>query len=183
MSRKEEMMLMIDKVGLREFEKMSGLSLFEILRYTNYPIDNPIIMFDVIQEYFEGVNDKYPGYITYKEYIIDYDRFDGLVTWSDVNYVEKHGGGISFEFYVTPFFNGTSIIPITLSALWIENIDETEPMNVIDEIDEYNKIIEINHKAISGLDNFLEWLETDYLEISCREIRRLKAEIIKNENL
>jgi hypothetical protein len=56
-------------------------------------------------------------------------------------------------------------------------------MNVIDETDEYNKIIEINHKAISGLDNFLEWLETDYLEIASREIRRLKAEIIKNENL
>lgn len=183
MSRKEEMMLMIDKVGLREFEKMSGLSLFEILRYTNYPIDNPDIMFDVIQEYFEGVNDKYPGYITYKEYIIDYDRFDGLVTWSDVNYVEKHGGGPSFEFYVTPFYNGTSIIPITLSALWLENIDETEPMNVIDEVDEYYKVIEVNHKAISGLDNFLEWLETEYLEIACREIRRLKAEIIKNENL
>ena len=33
MSRKEEMRLMIDKVGLREFEKMSGLSLFEILKY------------------------------------------------------------------------------------------------------------------------------------------------------
>jgi hypothetical protein len=97
--------------------------------------------------------------------------------------VEKHGGGPSFEFYVTPFFNGTSIIPITLSALWLENIDGTELMNVIDETDEYNKIIEINHKAISGLDNFLEWLETDYLEIACREIRRLKAEIIKNENL
>lgn len=183
MSRKEEMMLMIDKVGLREFEKMSGLSLFEILRYTNYPIDNPDIMFDVIQEYFEGVNDKYPGYITYKEYTIDYDRFDGLVTWSDVNYVEKHGGGTSFEFYVTPFYNGTSIIPITLSALWIENIDETEPMNVVDVVGDYSKIIEVNHKEISGLDKLLEWLKTDYLEITCREIRRLKAEIIKNENL
>lgn len=183
MSRKEEMMLMIDKVGLREFEKMSGLSLFEILRYTNYPIDNPDIMFDVIHEYFEGVNDKYPGYITYKEYTIDYDRFDGLVTWSDVNYVEKHGGGTSFEFYVTPFYNGTSIIPITLSALWIENIDETEPMNVVDEVGDYSKIIKVNHKEISGLDKLLEWLKTDYLEITCREIRRLKAEIIKNENL
>jgi hypothetical protein len=183
MSRKEEMRLMIDKVGLREFEKMSGLSLFEILRYTNYPIDNPIIMYDVVQEYFEGINNKFPGYITYKEYTIDYDRFEGLVTWSDVQYVEKHGGGTSFEFYVTPFFNGTSIIPITLSALWMENVDETEPMNVIDEVDDYYKIIEVNHKEISGLDKFLEWLKTDYLETACRGIRKLKAEIIKYEKL
>ena len=183
MTRKEEMKLMIDKVGLREFEKMSGLSLFEILRYTNYPIDNPIIMYDVVQEYFEGVNNKFPGYITYKEYTIDYDRFEGLVTWSDVQYVEKHGGGTSFEFYVTPFFNGTRIIPITLSALWMENVDETEPMNVIDEVDDYYKIIEVNHKEISGLDKFLEWLKTDYLETACRGIRKLKAEIIKYEKL
>ena len=49
MNRKEKMRLMIDKVGLREFVKMSGLLLFEILRYTNYPIDNPIIMYDVVQ--------------------------------------------------------------------------------------------------------------------------------------
>lgn len=56
-------------------------------------------------------------------------------------------------------------------------------MNVVDEIGDYSKIIEVNHKEISGLDKFLEWLKTDYLEISCREIRRLKAEIIKNKNL
>jgi len=183
MNRKEEMMSMIDRVGLREFEKMSGLSLFEILRYSNYPIDNPIIMYDVVQEYFEGVNNKFPGYINYKEYTIDYDRFEGLVTWSDDAYVEKHGGGISFEFYVTPFFNGTSIIPITLSGLWMENVDESEQMNVIDEVDDYYKVIEVNHKEISSLDKVLEWLETDYLDISCREIRKLKAEIIKYEKL
>ena len=183
MNRKEEMMSMIDRVGLREFEKMSGLSLFEILRYSNYPIDNPVIMYDVVQEYFEGVNNKYPGYINYKEYTIDYDRFEGLVTWSDDAYVEKHGGGISFEFYVTPFFNGTSIIPITLSGLWMENVDESEQMNVIDEVDDYYKVIEVNHKEISSLDKVLEWLETDYLDISCREIRKLKAEIIKYEKL
>jgi len=183
MNRKEKMMSMIDKVGLREFEKMSGLSLFEILRYSNYPIDNPVIMYDVVQEYFEGVNNKSPGYINYKEYTIDYDRFEGLVTWSDDAYVEKHGGGISFEFYVTPFFNGTSIIPITLSGLWMENVDESEQMNVIDEVDDYYKVIEVNHKEISSLDKVLEWLETDYLDISCREIRKLKAEIIKYEKL
>ena len=183
MNRKEEMMSMIDRVGLREFEKMSGLSLFEILRYSNYPIDNPIIMYDVVQEYFEGVNNKFPGYINYKEYTIDYDRFEGLVTWSDDAYVEKHGGGISFEFYVTPFFNGTSIIPITLSGLWMENVDESEQMNVIDEVDDYYKVIEVNHKEISSLDKVLEWLETDYLDISCREIRKLKVEIIKYEKL
>lgn len=44
-------------------------------------------------------------------------------------------------------------------------------------------IIEVNHKEISGLDKFLEWLKTDYLETACRGIRILKAEIIKYEKL
>ena len=55
--------------------------------------------------------------------------------------------------------------------------------NVNYDFGTYYKIIEVNHKEISGLDKFLEWLKTDYLETACRGIRKLKAEIIKYEKL
>ena len=184
MNRKEQIRSMIDSMGVFEVSKIIGLPVFDLIKYSDYPI-NPTIIYEVIQEYFTEVKQRPGGRIYYKEFSIYYEKFEGVVVWNDGNYVDSHGGGTSFQFYATPFWDGLSIIPINLTDVYVDNIDGDEPMSIIDEIGEenYYDYIDIDYKKFDSLDKLIKWLETDYLELTYNQIKKIRSKVINEYKL
>jgi hypothetical protein len=186
MSKKEQIRTMIDNLGVFDVSKMIGLSVYDLIKYSDYPIDNPTILSEIIQDYFITDVDQRPGgRMYYKEFVITYDRFEGVVVWNDGEYVERNDGEISFVFYATPFWDGMNVIPINLSDVFIYNIEGDELMSIMDEIDEfkYCAYIDVDHKKLDNPDKLILWLRTEYLELTYNEIQKLKFEVINEIEL
>jgi len=180
MNRKEQIRSMIDSMGVFEVSKIIGLPVLDLVKYSDYSINIPTIIYEVIQEYFTEVKQRPGGRIYYKEFSIHYDEYEGVVVWNDGVYVDSHGGGESFEFYATPFWDGLSIIPINLTDVYVDNIDGDEPMSIIDEIDveNYYDYIDIDYKKFDSHDKLIKWLETDYLELTYNQIKKIRSKVI-----
>ena len=174
----------IDEFGLEQVGKILHMSTSQLVKYSDYPVDNPVIMFEILLDLFQDIHNKPGGYLQYKEFSINYDRFEGLLTWNNGGYVENNGGGVSFEFYATPFYNGESIVPIALFNVWADNIDGDEPMEITDEInDEYYDSYTVDYKQLDSVDKLFEWFHTIYLPRTYYKIYDMMSKIIKNNNL
>lgn len=174
----------IDKFGLEQVGKILHMSTSQLVKYSDYPVDNPVIMFEILLDLFQDIHNKPGGYLQYKEFSIHYDRFEGLLTWNNGGYVENNGGGVSFEFYATPFYNGESKVPIALFNVWADNIDGDEPMEITDEInDEYYDSYSVDYKQLDSVDKLFEWFHTIYLPRTYYKIYDMMSEIIKNNDL
>lgn len=174
----------IDEFGLEQVGKILHMSTSQLVKYSDYPVDNPEIMIEILLDLFQDIDNRPGGYLYYKEFSIHYDRFEGLLIWNNGSYVENNGGGVSFEFYATPFYNGEPMVPITLSAVWIDNIDGGEPMEIIDEIDdEYYDSYRINYEQLDSVDKLFEWFHNIYLPKTYFRISVMMKKIIKNNDL
>lgn len=174
----------IDEFGLEQVGKILHMSTSQLVKYSDYPVDNPEIMFEILQDVFLDINSKPGGYIHYKEFSINYDKYDGLLTWNNDSFVQDSGGGVSFEFYATPFYNAEPMVPITLANVWTENIDGGEAMEITDEIDdEYNDSYRINYEQLGSVDKLIEWFYNIYLPRTYFRISVMMKKIIKNNDL
>ena len=170
----------INEFGLEQIGKVLRMSTTELVRYSDYPVDNPIIMFDILSDLYQDIHKRPGGYLQYKEFSIKYE--DGLLVWNNGVYVENNGGGVSFEFYATPFFNNESIVPIALNGVWVDNIDG-DTMDINDEIyDDYDSY-DVDYKQLDSVDKLIEWFRTIYLSKTYRHINKLMSVIIKNNKL
>ena len=187
MNRKGKLRQRIDDVGIVELSSAMGLSLIELLKYSEYPFNSNKILHLIIYEILEGINTRPGGEIYYKEYRIYYDRFDGLLIWdSTLGFVKNNGGGVSFEFYATPFYNAEPMVPITLSSVWIGNVDSGEPMNISDEIyaiDDYYTSYKVDDSGFKTVDDVENWFKHSYLPKTYFEIRKLSDRVVEENKL
>ena len=116
MDKKEALRKKIDKYGLEQVGKILHMSTTKLVRYCDYPVDNIEIIYELLLDLYDDLHNRPGGYFAYKEFSIHYDRFEGLLIWNNGGYVENNGGGVSFEFYATPFYNAEPMVPITLSS-------------------------------------------------------------------
>lgn len=171
----------INEFGLEQIGKVLRMSTTELVRYSDYPVDNPIIMFDILSDLYQDIHKRPGGYLQYKEFSIKYE--DGLLVWNNGVYVENNGGGVSFEFYATPFFNGESIVPIALNGVWVDNIDGGDTMEINDEIDDDYDFYRVDYKQLDSVDKLIEWFRTIYLPKTYFRISDMMKKIIKNNDL
>jgi hypothetical protein len=176
MDKKELLRSKIDEFGLEQVGKILHMSTSQLVKYSDYPVDNPEIIFEIMLDVFLDIDNKPGGYIHYKEFSINYDKFDGLLTWNNGLYVENNGGGVSFEFYATPFYNAEPKVPINLSNVWVDNIDGDEAMDITDEIenfDEYYDFFKVDYKQLDSVDKVVEWFYNVYLPKTYQCITKL----------
>jgi hypothetical protein len=184
MDKKEALRKKIDKYGLEQVGKILHMSTTKLVRYCDYPVDNIEIIYELLLDLYDDLHNRPGGYFAYKEFSIHYDRFEGLLIWNNGGYVENNGGGVSFEFYATPFYNAEPMVPITLSSIWIDNIDGGEAMEISDEIDdEYYDSYRVDYKQLNSVDKLIEWFHNIYLPRTYYKIYDMMSEIIKNNNL
>jgi len=176
MDKKELLRAKIEKFGLEQVGKILQMSTSQLVKYSDYPVDNPEIIFEIMLDLFQDIDNKPGGYIHYKEFSINYDKFDGLLTWNNGSFVQDNGGGVSFEFYATPFYNAEPKVPINLSNVWVDNIDGDEAMDITDEIenfDEYYDFFKVDYKQLDSVDKVVEWFYNVYLPKTYQSIKRL----------
>jgi hypothetical protein len=72
-----------------------------------------------------------------------------------------------------------------LTDVYVDNIDGDEPMSIIDEIGEenYYDYIDIDYKKFDSLDKLIKWLETDYLELTYNQIKKIRSKVINEYKL
>jgi len=187
MDKKESLRSKIDKFGLEQVSQILHMSKIKLARYSDYPVDNIEIIYDLLLDLYKEMYNRPGGNFMYKEFSISYDNFDGLLIWNNGHFVQNNGGGVSFEFYATPFYNAEPIVPITLSNVWIDNIDnidDGEAMEIIDEIDdEYYDSYRVDYKQLDSVDKLIEWFHNIYLPRTYDRIYGMMSEIIKNNKL
>ena len=185
MTKKEKLKLQIEKYGIEDVSKFIGEPMYKLLKYCDYPVETIDIIHEILNEYFREINYLPGGYMTYNEFTLSYNSFEGTILWNNGFYVENNGGGVSFEFYATPFWDGLSIIPINVSDVWIENMDSGEPMSIFDEIDEgsYYENIDIDYKKLNTVDKVFEWFETEYKPQTYDKIKELIEQIRKDNDI
>jgi hypothetical protein len=185
MSRKQLIQNKIRELGLETTVSILGIPLLELIDYTDYPIDNPDILLVITTEIFKETYNKPGGHMYYKEFTISFNNLESLVSWDDVLYVDSHGGGPSFEFYATPFYDGQSVIPIALANVWVNGVDG-EPEDIINFIgnaDDYHDMIEITNFDFKNTDDVRKWIVETYMPKTYKSIKFLMKDVIKNENL
>jgi len=184
MDKKETLRKKIDEFGLEQVAKILHMSIIKLVKYSDYPVDNIEIIYDLLMDF---VNNRPGSYFSYEEFSIHYDKYEGLLIWNNGGYVENNGGGVSFEFYATPFYNREPMVPITLSSVWIDNIDSGQSMEISDEIDrhaeEYYDSYRIDYKQLDSVDKLIEWFHNIYLPRTYDRIYGVMSEIIKNNTL
>lgn len=184
MDKKESLRKKIDRFGVKEVSKILKMSVSQLLMYCDYPINSPDLIYQVIMDFFEEVTHKPGGYYTYKEYSISYDRYEGLVVWDDEEFVTRHGGGPSFEYYATPFYNEQSGIPITLASVFDDDFDNGGRMDLTDIVgSDWYVYIDVDYTKLNSVEKIRNWLETEYLELTYHKINKLRDNIIEYNNL
>lgn len=174
----------IDLFGIDKVSEILRMPVGDLLIYSDYPIDSPELIYYVIQDFFADVTYKPGGYYTYKEYSISYDRFEGLVIWDDAEFVVSHGGGPSFEYYATPFYEWQSVIPITLANVFDDDFDSGERMDITEIVgDDWHTQIDVDYTELNSVEKVRKWLETEYLSLTYHKINKLRDNVIEYNNL
>jgi len=187
MDKKESLRSKIDKFGLEQVSQILHMSKIKLARYSDYPVDNIEIIYDLLLDLYKEMYNRPGGNFMYKEFSIHYDKYEGLLIWNNGHFVQNNGGGVSFEFYATPFYNAEPMVPITLSSVWVDNIDGGQPMEISDEIDrhaeEYYDSYGVDYKQLDSVDKLIEWFHNIYLPRTYDRIYGMMCEIIKNNKL
>ena len=184
MDKKEKLRKKIDQFGFEEVSKILKMSIYELLIYSDYPIDSPYLIYLVCQEFFEDITYRPGGQFKYKEYTISYDRYEGLTVWDDDEFVTGHGGGPSFMYYATPFYDGQSVIPITIANVYDDDFDSGKRMDITDIVgDDWHTQIDVDYTKLNSVEKVRNWLETEYLSLTYHKINKLRDDIINYNNL
>jgi hypothetical protein len=186
MDKKALLRKRIDEKGLDNVSKLIRMPVFQLIDFCDYPINTPKVIHEILYSYFKTISDLPGGGIYYKEYAIRYENFEGLLTWNDGLFVDKNGGGISFEIYATPFYDGEPVVPIAISNVWGDNIDGDDVMILTDEIpdiDDYYSVYPVDYKKLDSGEKIMDWFKNVYLPKTYQEIRKLTDKLSKDHDL
>ena len=175
----------IDEFGLEQVSNILHMSISQLVNYSDYPVDNPDIIYNLLLGILEEIDNRPGGYLPYKEFSISYDKIDELLIWNNSGYVENNGGGVSFEFYATPFYNAEPMVPITLVGVWVDNIDGGDAIEISGEIDDdyYSSNYSVDYEQLDSVDKLIEWFYNFYLPKTYNRISFMMKNIIKNNKL
>lgn len=186
MDKKALLRKRIDEKGLYNVSKLTRIPALKLVEICDYPINTPTVINEILYSYFMTITDLPGGSIYYKEYSIRYDNFEGLLTWNNGLFVDSNGGGVSFEIYATPFYDGEPVVPIAISNVWGDNIDGDDVMILTDEIpdiDDYYSVYPVDYKKLDSGEKIMDWFKNVYLPKTYQEIRKLTDKLRKDHDL
>lgn len=146
----------VEKHGLERTSEILGLSLTEIVKITNHPIDNKLANLIIFENFKNGVLDR-----TYKEFKLQPEYGDTIGWFGQIdngpfkNYVEQ------YFIYATPYHDYLQEIPIDVSWCDLLNRDTGIVKSIEgDGIYWYKINVRDNFKSVEDL---FEWYNNFYL--------------------
>jgi hypothetical protein len=146
----------VDKYGVYNATEIIGISLTEIVKLTNHPIDNSLA-YRLIYENF--INEKLKR--KYKEFKLSMEYGD-LVSWFGQFENGPFGSDNveQFSVYATPFFEEGKTTPIEIS--WYDLLKDDGSVISIENEGKY--FYELKHKTeFESIDELFEWYDNFYL--------------------
>lgn len=174
---KEKVLDLIEKRGLNKTAQIFGKSVIDLYRDFNLPITDRHLCNTLAIEIV-----KSPEYKKrYEEYDISYDSFYDIVAWNDDSYSNDVGEDISMEFYCTPFYDGSNVVPILL-----DRVNKYVGGNDYDEISydfskQYTDVINLDDIRFDTIDELIDWMNNDYKKLVYDVLVRIRYEIFENE--
>jgi hypothetical protein len=157
MSKKQQLIDLVNEKGFFEVSKLLGLSVTELVLKTKLGFDSEIaysILFEL------GKNKKLPQ--SYKEFQIETIPFDGVVIWSKKSITDYYGVKLQENFYVyaTPFWDGVTFIPVDTS--WYTLWDGEK--NIVDKEIAGDYFLQLKTRSdFDGIEDLLTWYKHFYL--------------------
>jgi hypothetical protein len=144
---------LINDVGLKQTSEMVGISLFELVKYTNCYIDTE--MADLIIG--EIIRNRILPKI-YENCELYYDTFSGTLEWEC-----KWDGSDEYTYtYATPFWDGQDGIPVETNSYSIKIGGSNLTLDDIDNDLKFN-FISWKQNGFENIDSYIEWFENFYL--------------------
>ena len=147
----------VDNYGVYKASEIIGISLTEIVKLTNHPIDYKLA-YHLIYENF--INKKLKR--KYKEFELSMEYGD-LISWFGQFESDYFGSDKveQFSIYATPFFEEGKTTPIEIS--WYDLVDQNDG-SVISIENEGKYYYELEHKTeFESVDELFEWYNNFYL--------------------
>jgi hypothetical protein len=147
----------VDKYGIYKAPEIIGISLTEMVKLSNYPIDSKLA-YHLIYENF--INKKLKR--KYKEFKLSMEYGD-LISWFGQFETDYFGSDKveQFSIYATPFFEEGKTTPIEIS--WYDLLDQGDG-SVISIENEGKYYHELKHKTeFETIDELFDWYNNFYL--------------------
>jgi len=147
----------VDKYGIYKAPEIIGISLTEMVKLSNHPIDNKLA-YHLIYENF--INEKLKR--KYKEFKLSMEYGD-LISWfGQIEYGHFGPDKVEqFSAYATPFFEEGETTPIEIS--WYDLLDQDDG-SVISIENEGKYYYELKHKTeFESIDELFDWYDNFYL--------------------
>ena len=147
----------VDKYGIYKAPEIIGISLTEMVKLSNHPIDSKLA-YHLIYENF--INKKLKR--KYKEFKLSMEYGD-LISWFGQFETDYFGSDKveQFSIYATPFFEEGETTPIEIS--WYDLLDQGDG-SVISIENEGKYYHELKHKTeFESIDELFEWYDNFYL--------------------
>jgi len=153
----------VEKYGLLRTSEILGLSLTEIVKITNHPIDNKSANLIIFENFKNGVLDR-----TYKEFKLSLEYGDVIGWFGQIdngpfkNYVEPFKNYVEQYFiYATPYHDYLQEIPIDVSWCDLLNRDTGIVKSIEGDGRYWYKInVQDNFKSVEHL---FDWYNNFYL--------------------
>jgi len=149
--------------GLWEASVIAGLDMIDLVSKSGIKINSDIAYRIIVELYSD---EKLPT--SYKEFTLDYSRFDGTLVWVGKFDVNIKGEKITehLSIYATPFWDGQEIIPFNLMSF--NFYDENGEEMGYDDNSDYYRFIEVRDE-FDTVKDLLEWFKNFYLP-NCYEM-------------
>jgi hypothetical protein len=147
----------IDKYGIHETSEMFGLSLTEIVRITNRPID-PFLAYLLLHENF--INKKLQR--KYKEFKLNIE-FGSTISW----FCQLDNGHFGkdkveqFFIYATPFWDSSEYTPIEISDYDLLDKNDGSVISIEGQGNYYYELKDKTH--FESLEELFDWYDNFYL--------------------
>lgn len=170
MSKLDKIKQLIKKEGLTTASKISGLPRYELVRITDYPIDNVIanlLLWDMMDDNLIPKN--------YKNSKLFYSDSEGVLYWK-TDIIDKVGI-VEISTMATPFWDGSEYTPVETD--WVV-ITDTNGDLIIDAEGggEYFDTL-ISRTKFDGIEDLLTWFKHFYLpktsEIIQKQFEKFKV--------
>jgi hypothetical protein len=149
--------------GLWDASNITGLDIIDLINKSGIKINSDIanhIFFELFSK------EKIP--MSYKEFTLNYSRFDGTLVWEGKFDVNIKGEKITeyISIYATPFWDGQEIIPFNLMSFNFYDKNGEEMGH--DDNSDYYRFIEVRDE-FNTVKDLLEWYKNFYLP-NCYEM-------------
>jgi len=154
MSKIEKIQKLIDRHGLTDASKISGLPRYELIRICDYPINHEIantILWDLM---YDNLIPK-----TYKNSTI-YVSVDGVFYWT-TKFVDGTNK-VEITSMATPFWDGGKTTPVEGEWILITNIENDEKVHDQELYGEYFDEL-VSRVEFDGIEDLLTWFKHFYL--------------------